>query len=428
MQLDKWQGLRNLFQKEISYHEGIMDDSLHDQWKQLIIKPLSKLNAETVRPLLVLVIDALDECNEDDISRVVKLLDDARVLQTIRLRIFVTSRPDIDPLHHFWEAREVYQDFILHDISQSIVDRDISIFLDHNFKTIARILRHTNWPIQSREQIIESLVHKAAGLFIWAATACRFISKNNPFLPDIKLRLILEDGASGAKFPDNELGKIYIKVLINSVHPDTDDRDKKSFYKNLKKILGSIVVLHSPLSAYSLANLLGLDKEDVRQILLNLRSILDVPENPAFPIRLHHPSFRDFLLNSERCPDQQLRVDKYEAHAALTEACIQIMSKKLKKDICNLCLPGALAEAVHENQIEQCFPAELQYACCYWVQHLQQSKTPLLDNGRVHLFLRRCLLFWLEAMSLLKKSSEGVLALISLENLFAVSNNILCEK
>ena len=218
MQLDKWHDLRNLFREKISCHEGIMDHSLHDQWEQLIIKPLSKLNAEAGRPRLVLVIDALDECNRDDISRVVKLLDDARVLQTVLLRIFVTRRPDIDPLHHFWEARETYQDCILHDISRSVVDRDIFIFLDHQFKTIARILRPTEWPVQSRKQVIESLVRKAAGLFIWAATACRFISKINPFLPDTKLRLILEDGASGAKYPDNELGKIYIKVLTNFVH------------------------------------------------------------------------------------------------------------------------------------------------------------------------------------------------------------------
>lgn len=117
VQLDKWHELRNLFREEISYHEGIMDDSLHDQWKQLILKPLSKLNDEIVRPRLILVIDALDECNEGEIHRVFKLLNDARVLQTVRLRILITSRPDADPLHHFWEVREVYQYFVRHDIS-----------------------------------------------------------------------------------------------------------------------------------------------------------------------------------------------------------------------------------------------------------------------------------------------------------------------
>ena len=56
------------------------------------------------------------------------------------------------------------------------------------------------------------------------------------------------------------------------------------------------------------------------------------------------------------------------------------MFDKLKKDICNLHLPGALASDVDDDQIEQFIPEELQYACRYWVQHLQESKNPLIDN------------------------------------------------
>lgn len=86
MQLDKWHDLRNLFREEIITKESRMIHSLHDQWKQLIIGPLSKLKAGAVRPRLNLAIDALDECDENEISHVIKLLNDARVLQTIRLR------------------------------------------------------------------------------------------------------------------------------------------------------------------------------------------------------------------------------------------------------------------------------------------------------------------------------------------------------
>lgn len=94
----------------------------------------------------------------------------------------------------------------------------------------------------------------------------------------------------------------------------------------------------------------------------------------------------------------------------------------LQRDICNLILPGTLAAEVLEKQIEKCLLVEFQYACIYWVQHLQESKNPILDNGDVHLFLRKHLLSWLEALSLLRKISEGVIALISLENLVKVSN------
>ena len=98
------------------------------------------------------------------------------------------------------------------------------------------------------------------------------------------------------------------------------------------------------------------------------------------------------------------------------------MSNKLKKDICNLRPPGALATEVDENRIEQFIPDELQYACRYWVQHLQESINPLINNGDVHSFLRRHLLCWLEALSLLRKTSEGISALRSLESLVKVNN------
>ena len=62
---------------------------------------------------------------------------------------------------------------MLHNISPSVVDHDIGIFLEHSFKLIAN--EHalgTGWP---GEQIVNRLVNNASGLFIWAATACRFV-------------------------------------------------------------------------------------------------------------------------------------------------------------------------------------------------------------------------------------------------------------
>lgn len=57
------------------------------------------------------------------------------------------------------------------------------------------------------------------------------------------------------------------------------------------------MVLRSPLSAFSLNRLLHLPKEVVDQTLEDLYAILDIPEDQTSPLRLHHPSFRDFLLN-----------------------------------------------------------------------------------------------------------------------------------
>ena len=97
------------------------------------------------------------------------------------------------------------------------------------------------------------------------------------------------------------------------------------------------------------------------------------------------------------------------------------MSHKLKRDVCDLRKSGALASEVESKRIERCLPAELQYACQYWVQHLQRSEAQLYDDDQVHQFLREHLLHWLEALSLMGKISEGVVAITALESIVMVS-------
>jgi hypothetical protein len=160
----------------------------------------------------------------------------------------------------------------------------------------------------------------------------------------------------------------------------------------------------------SLAQLLHIPQKGVELALADLHSILDIPQDQARPVRLHHPSFRDFLLDKDRCGDPHFYIDKKKAHGSLAENCLRLMSANLKKDICDLRAPGAYAREVQIGRIEQCLPTDLQYACRYWVQHLRESEVQLEDNGKVHSFLRDHLLHWLEALSLIRETSEGVLA------------------
>jgi len=264
------------------------------------------------------------------------------------------------------------------------------------------------------------LVQNASGLFIWAATACRFIREGKRFVAK-RLATILDGSSSSVSAPEKHLNKIYITVLQNSIYPDYTHEEKDDLYMMLRHILGSIVVLFSPLSADSLGTLLHVAKKDVDQTLVDLHAIMDIPKDQTRPLRLHHPSFRDFLLDKERCTDSNLRVNEKQAHRELADSCIRLMSEKLRRDICGLPSPGALATEVQQERIKQCLPAELQYACLYWVQHIQKSDTRLQDDGEVHVFLQKHLLHWLEALSLLRKISDGILALISLDSINAVS-------
>ena len=400
--------------------KDIANQTLSDQWRQLILRPLSRLDSGSSPSSYVLIVDALDECDsKDNIRMILQLLTEARILKTVRLRVFLTSRPETPIRNGFSQVPDPNrQDFILHNISPSIVDHDISIFLRYNLRLIAaeRSLG-ASWP---GEQIVECLVYNASGLFIWAATACRFIREGNQFAAK-RLDMILKGSSTAIHAPEKHLNKIYLTILRQSISPNYTAEEAKELRRILKSLLGSIVTLFSPLSTQSLSRLVNTSQEEVDQTLDDLHAILDIPKDQTCPLRLHHPSFRDFLLDKERCGDSNFQVDEKQAHQTLADYCIQLMSTSLKQDVCGQEAPGTFVADVKSSQIEQCLPPEVKYACLYWIQHLQRSGAQLRDNDQVHQFLKKHLLYWLEALGWIGKTSEGILAILLLEAQVAVS-------
>jgi hypothetical protein len=83
--------------------------------------------------------------------------------------------------------------------------------------------------------------------------------------------------------------------------------------------------------------------------------------------------------------------------------------------------PGSQASQVESSWIEKCLPPEIQYACLYWIQHLQRSGSQVRDGEEAHRFLQAHLLHWLEALGWIGKTSEGIQAILSLEAYVLVS-------
>jgi hypothetical protein len=384
-----------------------------------VLGPLLKLDDGDTYLSYVVIVDALDECEgENDARIIIRLLAEARSLKKIRLRVLVTSRPEVPIRYGFCQIPNAeHHDFILHNIEAATVDHDIFVFLHHEMGSIGQEWAlGTGWP---GEQALKLLAVNARGLFIWAATACRFIRDGREYA-ERRLSIILQSSAS-ATAPDHRLNEIYITVLKNYISRSYDDFEREDTTTRFRKVLGSIIVLSSPLSVSSISRLLHVTKQVVDQTLNHLHAILDIPEDQTCPLRLHHPSFRDFLLNKDRCKDPNFWVDEKQAHRMLADDCIRLMSISLKRDICGRKGPGTLVTDVASSRIEQCLPPEVRYACLYWIQHLWKSNAQLYDNDQVHQFLQVHLLHWLEALGWIGKTSEGILAIFSLEALIPVS-------
>lgn len=299
----------------VEERSDIVSQSLRDQWHHLVLRPLSKLE----EPLsYVLIVDALDECDdENDIQIIVQLLAEARSLERLRLRVFLTSRPEVPIRHGFFQIPDAeHQDVVLHNISPSVVDSDIGLFLHHYLRIVAQERSlGVDWP---GSKTIEQLVRRACGLFIWAATAWRFIRDGKRFAVK-RLETILANNSSTAAAPEKHLNEIYITVLKNSVDANYTDEEKAEHYEMLRYILGSMVVSLSSLPVDAWSKLLHVPKQDVDQTLEDLHAILDIPEDPTRPVRTHHPSFRDFLLDRDRYGDGSFWVDEEQTHQLLAE-------------------------------------------------------------------------------------------------------------
>lgn len=408
----------------ISQHGNVTRQGLRNQWKELILRPLARLKGQS-NLTLTLVVDALDECeHEEDMGTLLQLFIEAKDITTVNLKVFVTSRPETPIRIGFRDMPEIiYQDLILHDIPRSIVEHDICVYLTHELVAIRKERSlPSHWP---NDDTTDLLVQKSNGLFIYIATACRFI-RDKDWLPDEQLSIILQDDIVGNS-PTSRLDNMYTQVLRYSVLRNKVGKERDRLSKRFKQIVGPIVILFDVLTSHDLANLLSTSESQVDVTLNSLYSVLNVPKDKLLPIRLLHPSFRDFLVNSQRCQDSDISIDETIVHEGLAQNCLHVMSKFLEKDICALKIPGARADELSNIQIDSHIPKYVQYACSYWIDHIlltshdRRIEIGLLhDGGKIHTFLKKHLLHWIEALSLVGKTSQGVLMMTKLESLLQV--------
>ncbi|KNB04574.1 hypothetical protein FOXG_06634 [Fusarium oxysporum f. sp. lycopersici 4287] len=383
------------------------------QFEKLIRLPLTKIPSSPQNPsTVVIVIDALDECNQEkDIQAIVSLLPQVKQITSVHLKFFVTSRPEIPVYVEFRRIREPYKDFILHLVDEPTVEHDITAFLNsklteirngYNIHPLGGQPLPESWPSSTE---IHDLVKMAVPLFIFAATACQQIQKGKHGDPEENLKKILER-TGGTQI--SKLNELYLFVLEQLLDDPIDSGEE--LLKRFQEIVGAIVILADPLSTISLAKLLDIAEKRIRHVVGLLPSVLYIPSERSAPIKPLHLSFRDFLINRDKHKTDQFWVDEKETHKRLVVRCFQLLMHDdcLKKDMCDLRTPGVARSDIDKGKIDERLPLEAQYACLYWVYHLKESHERIRDRDQVHEFLELHFLHWLEALSLIGRISESI--------------------
>ncbi|KFY68931.1 hypothetical protein V496_00682 [Pseudogymnoascus sp. VKM F-4515 (FW-2607)] len=255
-------------QNAIEADPGISKKALKQQFNTLVLQPLGKIQTHPQKSSsIIIVIDALDECDrEEDVRTIIRLFSQVKQITSIQIKFFLTSRPEL-PIRLGFE-----------DISG-----------------------HTT---------IQSLVGMAIPLFIFATTVCWFINDRKCGQPKDQLAKVLK---YETRSQASKLDATYLPVLDQLLVGVTIS-ERRDLVEEFRQVIGSIIILASPLSATSLDRLLGVPEGTVDSRTDLLHSVLSVPSRPNHPIRLLHLSFRDFLVDAEKRETNPFWVDEKDAH------------------------------------------------------------------------------------------------------------------
>ena len=387
----------------------ISSDSLYNQMDKLIVRPLKESDISTV-----IVIDALDECKDEESASAILSVLGRFVSKIPKVKFFLTGRPEPRIRSGFRlpllaRATDV---FVLHNVEQRLVDNDILLFLKHSFLEISdRRGGIDGWP--TREDI-DLLRERSAGLFVYAVATVRFVDYKN-YDPKRQLELLLRSPGSSTRQGKTRvnakatLDSLYTSILREAFGNDDQEDDHK-----VHSILGAVTLAVNPLSPSTIATLLGFDTIDVSLRLSSAHSLLILQDDINQPVRPFHKSFPDFITDPARCTSPRFRVSPPNQHAELLVGCLELMNRRLERNMCGLpdgvtnVEVGDLRERADEH-IDQA----TQYACRSWHKHLigtvpdhTREVTPVL-----HQFLEKKFLFWLEVLSVLGDAREAVDAL-----------------
>ncbi|KAG6819744.1 hypothetical protein H0H93_009091 [Arthromyces matolae] len=366
------------------------------QLDELLLRPLKEVPS---LPQYLIILDALDECDKEG-GDLIHLLLQKLPNSGLNIKVLVTSRPERSIRDMFKVTgleMKMHHMSVLHDRDQSSVKEDIARYLAHHMQRIQ--VNNNITPPWPEDSAFNDLVLRSGVFFIFAATIITFVA-DRLYTPQTQLQRLLTSGNTTSR---SQVDSLYLQILQTFIE---DRTDASELCARFRKVVGAIVLLQNPLSISALAHLLEHDEDDLERALGPLHSLLNVPSNYEQHIRIFHPSFRDFLLNEERCQDIRFIIPEGPTHAKLALYSLKIMLRYLKRDICGIGEEIVLNSDIPdlEDRLRECVPPALSYACQHWGDHLSQV---VHDEGvgkqlvsHLSEFASTKLLYWIEVLSL----------------------------
>ncbi|KAF9782707.1 hypothetical protein BJ322DRAFT_1219896 [Thelephora terrestris] len=408
----KYSEFRSILIPLLQSNPDIGHESLFSQMRMLIAEPLSSLSISTV-----IVIDALDECVDDDPQSAILSVMGRLVGEIPSIKFFITGRPEprIQSGFRLGLLRPFTDIFVLHDVEPTIINTDIRLFLKHGLSKVAkrRNIGQDGWPTDDH---LDLLSGRAAGLFVYAVATLKFLDHSFTS-PTKQLDVILRAPGNTtyegkAKLQSSTtLDSLYLSCFEGAFDGMSSENDE-----TVRSVVGLVVLAMDPLPPSAIATLVNLGEQEVVDLLRLIQSLLKFPEDANSPVLPFHKSFPDFITSTLRCPNERFLITPRTAHLKITLSCLELMNVSLQQN--PLSIPSyALNSEVKglkeraRNEIDYA----LQYACKFWYCHLMEAREGISDIfPALQSFLQERFLAWLEVLSVLGCAKEAVVALETL--------------
>ena len=377
-------------------------DKLTEQMENLFVGPWQRSEPRRYMelPPYLIIVDALDEIATVGGSKF--LQDILKVINRRSLRglkFLVTSRPD----PHVVELCKSF--------SSNAVCRLQDVPIEHVGSDIAKYL-HVKLPNFAGKPELETTAQLADGLFISAATIVRYLTPRPWITVDEQCKLLSKlhvrqsFSASGTRQP-LLIDELYQQILRDAFSGLDDD-----LFNSRLRILHTFLCTFERTSTSLAAALLSESDATATAVLKELYAVLYCKDDQVL---WYHASFPDFIFSQTR---STFEIDgrristsiKPHHHALLAKYCFDIMLKLLRFNIGDIRSSFVLDSEDPEltQRINTNVKAVLRYASRHWVHHLVLADETNVDGEDlcdcITDFLRIRILFWIEAMNLLRCS------------------------
>ncbi|KAF2165686.1 hypothetical protein M409DRAFT_23977 [Zasmidium cellare ATCC 36951] len=344
---------------------------------------------------VVLIVDALDECEEASREQLLDTIINCSDLSP-KLKWIVSNRrlPAIERrLLHLQNKLELRLD-------DQDLREPIRAYIDHKIDHLEVMNdQEKKW----RADVKEALQRRAGNTYLWVWLVCKELNAAEAH----DWMALLEDMPNG-------LERLYDELL------ERLDKLKVPLATRAccKRILAIATLAFRPLTLSELAQLASLpsDKPPDR-LVLQCGSFLTHRNGY---VHLIHKSAQDHLVKN---------FTKLEGggplvtHEDIMERCLDCMKGDgLVKNMCGLKSYGTVRKDVDAVSLSHLNP--VRYACRFWIPHLAHSSRKIKDGDVFHDFIETKFLAWVEALGWIEGMSQSLPLLHVLQSMVAQANGL----